>query len=220
MKTKPKAVATAKPKMTLAEKINNHMPAGLVVEQSGEGRVRIAVDSTARQDRFDSVGGCKNEFANLMVLNQVLEAMPQTGDIATAAVRAAGAFYMMEAFAPKDGVEAMIASQAVALHMLTIEAARRAQMLNQPIEATSRLRRDTANLARSMTEMCEALDRRRGKGHQVVRVERVVVHEGGQAVVGNVQTGGLPRAVERGAEPLALMEDEPAAVGSGEGYDG
>jgi hypothetical protein len=38
-----------------------------------------------------------------------------------------------------------------------------------------------------MTDMLEALDRKRGKGPQVVRVERVVVHEGGQAIVGNVQ---------------------------------
>jgi hypothetical protein len=35
--------------------------------------------------------------------------------------------------------------------------------------------------------MLEALDRKRGKGPQIVRVERVVVHEGGQAIVGNVQ---------------------------------
>jgi hypothetical protein len=38
-----------------------------------------------------------------------------------------------------------------------------------------------------MTDMLEALDRKRGKGPQVVRVERVVVNEGGQAIVGNVQ---------------------------------
>jgi hypothetical protein len=39
-----------------------------------------------------------------------------------------------------------------------------------------------------MTDMLEALDRKRGKGPQVVRVERVVVHEGGQAIVGNVRS--------------------------------
>ena len=40
-----------------------------------------------------------------------------------------------------------------------------------------------------MTDMLDVLDRKRGKGPQVVRVERVVVHEGGQAVVGNVKAG-------------------------------
>jgi hypothetical protein len=38
-----------------------------------------------------------------------------------------------------------------------------------------------------MADMLDALDRKRGKGPQVVRVERVVVHEDGQAIVGNVQ---------------------------------
>jgi hypothetical protein len=51
----------------------------------------------------------------------------------------------------------------------------------------SKLRKDAANLARAMVDMLDALDRKRGKGPQVVRVERVVVNEGGQAIVGNVQ---------------------------------
>jgi len=38
---------------------------------------------------------------------------------------------------------------------------------------------DRQALARAMTDMLDALDRKRGKGPQVVRVERVVVHEGG-----------------------------------------
>jgi hypothetical protein len=55
------------------------------------------------------------------------------------------------------------------------------------VERASTLRKDGANLARGMTDMLEALDRKLGKGPQVVRVERVVVNEGGQAIVGNVQ---------------------------------
>ena len=61
---------------------------------------------------------------------------------------------------------------------------------DQPPDVASKLRRDAANLARSMTDMLDALDRKRGKGPQVVRVERVVVHEGGQAIVGNVRPAG------------------------------
>ena len=41
---------------------------------------------------------------------------------------------------------------------------------------------------RNLIDMLEALDRKRGKGPQVVRVERVVVNEGGQAIVGNVRS--------------------------------
>lgn len=164
------------------------MPPGIVVEAGDDGRVRILVDSTACADRFRSVGGFGSEFANLMVLNQVLGSLPQTDDITTAAVRATGSVHMVEAFAPKDGVEAMIASQAVALHMLTMETVRRAQIPGQPVEATSRLRRDAANTARAMMDMTEALERRRGKGLQTIRVEPVVIQDGGQAIVGHVGT--------------------------------
>ena len=53
-------------------------------------------------------------------------------------------------------------------------------------------------------QKCEALDRRRGKGtRQIVRVERVVVNEGGQAIVGPV-TAGVPmvRALGQGDAPM------------------
>ena len=40
-----------------------------------------------------------------------------------------------------------------------------------------------------MVDMAEAIERRRGNGPQVVRVERAVVNEGGQAIVGTVLPG-------------------------------
>lgn len=117
----------------------------------------------------------------------------------------------LAAFKPKDAVEAMIASQAVALHFAAMECAKRAMLPQQSAEVTSRLRKDTANLSRAMVDMTEALERRRGKGPQVVRVERVVVNEGGQAVVGHV-TAGTPlpasapalQAIGQGVPPDAL----------------
>ena len=83
----------------------------------------------------------------------------------------------------------MLAAQAVALHFGAMECLRRAMIPEQPFEIASKLRKDGANLARGMTDMLDALDRKRGKGPQVVRVERVVVHEGGQAIVGAIAAG-------------------------------
>jgi hypothetical protein len=48
----------------------------------------------------------------------------------------------------------------------------------------SKLRKDAANLARAVVDMPDALDPERGKGPQVVRVERVVVNEGRTAAPG------------------------------------
>jgi hypothetical protein len=73
------------------------------------------------------------------------------------------------------------------MHFGAMECFRRAMLREQPAEMASKLRKDGANLSRGMADMLEALDRKPGKGPQIVRVERVVVHEGGQAIVGNVQ---------------------------------
>jgi hypothetical protein len=45
-------------------------------------------------------------------------------------------------------------------------------------------------LSRAYASLLEAFNRHRGKGQQKVTVEHVNVHEGGQAIVGNVQQGG------------------------------
>ena len=52
--------------------------------------------------------------------------------------------------------------------------------------------------------MVDALERKRGNGLQVVRVERMVVQEGGQAIVGNVSAGATA------APPPAVIEAAPA----------
>ena len=50
--------------------------------------------------------------------------------------------------------------------------------------------RAATRLARTFISQTEALKKYRAKAQQVVRVERVTVESGGQAVVGNVSTGG------------------------------
>ncbi len=47
-----------------------------------------------------------------------------------------------------------------------------------------------AKVSRTWTALLEALNRYRGKGQQKVTVEHVHVHNGGQAVVGTVETTG------------------------------
>jgi len=107
----------------------------------------------------------------------------------------------LAAFKPTDEVEGMIAAQAVALHQAAMMCLGRAMLPGQSFEIATRLRRDGANMARGMADMLDAMDRKRGKAQQqVVRVERVVVHEGGQAIVGNVAPApGTPGGGEGGS---------------------
>ena len=90
----------------------------------------------------------------------------------------------------------------------------------------SKLRKDASNSARAMVEMTEALERRRGKGPQVIRVEKMLIADGGQAVVGNV-TSGTPsvtsrvtqQAIGQGASPIDTGDAFPVVAGDirGEG---
>ena len=101
----------------------------------------------------------------------------------------------------------MIAAQAMAAHHASMECSRRAMVPDQPFEAAQALRKAAANASRTFAELLAALDRKRGKVAQVVRVERVVVHEGGQAIIGNVK-GGDTVAVTKPAPPLAISQEQ------------
>jgi hypothetical protein len=121
----------------------------------------------------------------------------------------------------RDEVEGMMVAQALALHHAAMECARRAMIAEQPSEAADRLCRKAANMPRAMVDMAEAIERRRRKGPQVVRVERVVVHDGGQAIVGAVvpslgagRTGGGAHAELRGT-PHACRAGAMRGAGAG-----
>ncbi len=90
---------------------------------------------------------------------------------------------------PKDEVEAMLAAQMAAVHSATMAGARQLKV------AKSSQQRGTSGrafnkLARTFVAQVEALKRYRTGGEQNVTVKHVTVNDGGQAIVGNVATGG------------------------------
>jgi hypothetical protein len=92
---------------------------------------------------------------------------------------------------PKDQLEAMLAAQMAAVHVSTMTFARRlANATTDP--ARENAERTLNKLARTFTTQLEALKRYRSTGEQKMTVEHqhVTVNEGGQAIVGNVNTGG------------------------------
>lgn len=170
------------------------------------------------------VGGSKNTEFNVTMFYRTLktgvvcheegadpEEEARIGCIATG--------HALAAFKPTDEIEGMFAAQAVMLHNLSMEAGRRAMISEQPSDIASKLRKDAANSARAFGDMVDALARYRGKGPQVVRVERVIVNEGGQAVVGNVAagtalpaSGATPQAIAQGASPMPILDVFPIAA--------
>ena len=98
---------------------------------------------------------------------------------------------LMSALEPRDGVEGALAASFAALHANALQLLRRAANANLPPDVASRLRRDAVALLRTANETVAAVQEHRGRTtHQRVVVERVIVQEGGKAVVGAVANGG------------------------------
>jgi len=90
---------------------------------------------------------------------------------------------------PRDQVEAMLASQMAAVHLATMTFARRLAHV-ETIPQQDSAERALNKLARTFATQMEALKRYRTGGEQKMTVEHVHVHDGGQAIVGNVNAGG------------------------------
>ncbi len=101
---------------------------------------------------------------------------------------------------PKDQVEAMLAAQMAAVHMAMMTFARRLAHVDN-IQQQDSAERAFNKLARTFAAQVEALRRHRTGGEQKVTVEHVHVHEGGQAIVGNVSHGGRGARKNRRSTP-------------------
>src|SRR3954462_15799091 len=122
----------------------------------------------------------------------------------------------------------------IACHSASMETFRRAMLPEQGFEAWQAPVSAAGKLSRTYATLLEALDRHRGKGQpQVVRVERVTVEAGGQAIVGAVPQGGgapnknedqphAPRSIAHEPEPALRRPDpsgQPVPVAGGEGQN-
>ena len=96
----------------------------------------------------------------------------------------------LQGIAPTDPLEGMFAAQMVATHFAAMECYRRAAIPEQSFEGR-RMSMELGNkLVRSYAMLADALNKHRGKGQQIVRVEHVTVNAGGQAIVGHVDNLG------------------------------
>jgi hypothetical protein len=109
---------------------------------------------------------------------------------------------------PKDELEGMLAAQLLASHNAAMECYRRAMISEQTFEGRKENLNQANKLSRTHATLLEALNRHRGKGQQKVTVEHVHVHEGGQAIVGNVEGGGIRTKSENQPHALAYAPGE------------
>ena len=110
----------------------------------------------------------------------------------SAATHANFASAMFTETAPRDAFEAMLTAQMTATYVAMVTASERLTY-QTTLEARESFERSMTRLSRTYLAQMDALKKYRSKAQQVVRVERVDVHDGGQAIVGQVDHKGGSR---------------------------
>jgi hypothetical protein len=172
-----------KPNGSTLPKDTKRKPPGVVLEWSETGTLEI--HPNGEYDRITGAMGSSLLTAGLLMQVAVLG-----GSGKKACSDAAGfALGFVDAMAPSDPAETMLLAQMAATHQATLMFARRLNHV-ETIRQQDAAERALNKLARTYAAQMDTLKRYRSKGQQTVRVERVTVEEGGQAIVGNVETGG------------------------------
>jgi hypothetical protein len=162
----------------------------------------VAEEWALRRPITGSGSGC----FNLKLLNQTWNALWVMGtrDEWHREIGQRAATGALRDIAPRDPLEGMLAAQMIVVHDAALECFRRAHLPEQTFEGRQAALGQANKLVRSYTTLLEALDRHRGKGQpQVVRVERVTVEAGGQAIVGAVSHPGGGDERENAEQPHA-----------------
>jgi len=101
-------------------------------------------------------------------------------------------FGFVDAMQPEDAAEVLLRTQMAATHQAVMMLARQLNHVEN-IPQKDCAEKALNKTARTFAAQMDTLKRYRSKGQQVVRVERVTVENGGQAIVGSVETGGRGR---------------------------
>ena len=132
-----------------------------------------------------SLGTTEADFANGL-LTQLAALSGQTGQSEEAGLNFL--LSVVKSVEPKDEIEALLAAQMAAVHVAVLTFARRLGGVDT-IQQQDSAEKALNKLARTFATQVEALKRYRTGGEQKVTVEHVHVHEGGQAIVGNIESG-------------------------------
>ena len=151
----------------------------------------VADDPENLKGTLKRIGGSQSDHWNNVLGNQALQSLWTKPSDKGALDRQYGAAIAgLIGIGPKDEIEGMIAAQLIAAHNAAMECYRRAMIGDQTFEGRRENLSQANKLSRTYAVLLDALNRHRGKGQQKVTVEHVHVHEGGQAIVGNVASRG------------------------------
>ena len=135
---------------------------------------------------MDALGVCDTDLFSPL-LGQIGNAVSKNSEVTNDPLQFVIAF--IKSIEPENEIETLLAAQMAVTHICAMDASRRYHWGSTLAQKDSAERAMT-KLTRTFTTQMEALKKNRAKAQQVVRVERVNVESGGQAIVGDVTTGG------------------------------
>jgi hypothetical protein len=165
-----------------------------------------AIDPSGEPGELKRIGGSQSDTWNNLIVGQVVQTIwTKNSDSEERKRQYEGTISALIAISPRDEIEGMIATQLMAAHNASMECFRRAMIWEQTFEGRRENLNQANKLSRTYSALLEALNRHRGKGQQKVTVEHIHVHQGGQAIVGNVQS--------QGGGVISKAEEQPHALG-------
>jgi hypothetical protein len=175
------------------------------LHQKGKNRVTSASlhsDQAGWRDRLHNAFGTRSQDFLDAELQRILPMFRgKDGKIDTGAVEAVLA--VLDGSEPQNEIEAMLVIQMATTHALAMKLSRRLATVDT-IEQNDSASITLTRLQRTFTTQVEALANLRRGGKQKMTVEHVHVHPGGQAIVGNVTTGGRGEEGANGRQTHAI----------------
>jgi len=168
------------------EKVNQLPKFNVAVTKTGIPAIR----TTSSSREIAQLMGLKDGRAGSHLVAQIADALEpfrdsppsRTTDVLNEATA------LLAELKPHDAYEAILISQMIAAHNQSMECLRRANLSEQSDYGRELNLRFGERFLRIYATQMEALSKHRRGGKQKVIVEHVHVHEGGQAIVGNIES--------------------------------
>lgn len=179
----------------------------------------LAQDPDTMAGKLKRLGGSMSDEWNNILANQTVNALWRHSSPEQWQKQMGATVAGLMAINPQDELEGMLAAQLVASHSAAMECFRRAMISEQTFEGRKENLNQANRLSRTYTTLLEALNRHRGKGGQKVTVKHVHVHDGGQAIVGNVAhpgggSGQKTKDQPHAPEPRSIAHESGSAMPS------
>lgn len=180
------------------KRLSNTGPLYYSTKDEKNETLELSIDKTLEKEaaidlydaRILNTTGAANSTVGMQLFNNLAKAMvPANAGVEEISSQMGTVAQLMQAFAPQDEYEGQLISQLVILHEHSMEWLGKA-MRTERVDFANVYLNGASKLLTRHHETLDTLLKYRRRGEQRMTVEHVHVHNGGQAIVGTITTGG------------------------------